>query len=349
MSLFSIGHVWRLPPERDPRQIFPRVLRLLVLINEQGSLARVCESEQLSYRHTWGLLQEGGDLFDTPLVEMTRGKGTRLTPLGEKLIWAERLTRARLEPALQNLASEISHELGRLMDAPGSQLSIRAAHCFGMEHLCHTLQNQRLSVRTDWCEAPEALGALLDSQCDMAGFHTGTNGRMPVEQQLTDMGLKPEEHMVMVLSRRQQGLMVKAGNPRKLYALTDLLDTTVRVVQRPAGSATRALFDSLLQQESIDAAQLTCAPARERTHDAVAAAVSGDLADAGFGLEAAARRFGLDFIPLVADHYLLALDKGRLKQQQLNTLKSVMAQPAFTGEINALPGYDARQAGHIIF
>jgi putative molybdopterin biosynthesis protein len=46
----------------------------------------------------------------------------------------------------------------------------------------------------------------------------------------------------------------------------------------------------------------------EYTRSAIAAFVAGNMADVGFGLETAARRFGLEFIPLAQEHCLFACE-----------------------------------------
>jgi len=48
----------------------------------------------------------------------------------------------------------------------------------------------------------------------------------------------------------------------------------------------------------------------ELTHDAVAAYIASGMADTELGLEAAARRFNLDFIPLVSERSRLESAPG---------------------------------------
>ena len=54
----------------------------------------------------------------------------------------------------------------------------------------------------------------------------------------------------------------------------------------------------------------------EITHSAVAALVAGRQADAGFGLEAAAAQFGLEFVPVATERYYLAFDAASLDQRE---------------------------------
>ncbi len=87
----------------DAQLLPPRLLELLVDIREYGSIAGACEHSGASYRYAWGLLQDGQTMFGAPLVTMGRGKSATLSPLGEKLVWADRRIFARLSPLLKIL------------------------------------------------------------------------------------------------------------------------------------------------------------------------------------------------------------------------------------------------------
>src|SRR5262245_65852380 len=100
----SITPVWTIR-HSDGTTLGPRVTELLVKVEEQGSLAAACQAMGASYRHGWQLLREGEALFGQPLLVMTRGKGSQLTPLGEKRVWAQRRVQARLGPLLDARAS----------------------------------------------------------------------------------------------------------------------------------------------------------------------------------------------------------------------------------------------------
>ncbi|MDP9125941.1 MAG: LysR family transcriptional regulator, partial [Pseudomonadota bacterium] len=66
----------------------PRLIALLVHVAETGSIAAACQRAGLSYRHAWDTIRHGETWFGAPLLRMERGRGSRLTPLGDKLVWA---------------------------------------------------------------------------------------------------------------------------------------------------------------------------------------------------------------------------------------------------------------------
>ena len=65
----------------------------------------------MSYRYAWGLVQQWGRLLGAPLCVLERGRGARLTALGEGLLRRRRIT-ASLSPTLfEGLASNLCAEL----------------------------------------------------------------------------------------------------------------------------------------------------------------------------------------------------------------------------------------------
>ena len=46
------------------------------------------------------MVRQGEAMFGAPLLQMERGRGSRLTPLGEKLVWADRRIAARRGDAI---------------------------------------------------------------------------------------------------------------------------------------------------------------------------------------------------------------------------------------------------------
>ena len=84
----------------DGKTLPPRLLDLLAQVAAHGSLSAACQESGTSYRHAWELIRQGEQRFGAGLLQMERGRGSRLTPLGDKLVWAEQRIRARLAPGL---------------------------------------------------------------------------------------------------------------------------------------------------------------------------------------------------------------------------------------------------------
>src|SRR3954470_8475378 len=134
----------------------PRLIDLLVLVAETGSLAAACQRSGQSYRHAWDTIRAGETWFGAPLLQMERGRGSRLTPLGDKLVWADRRIAARLAPALDTLASELEVELQRVLAPPQRLLRVHASHGFAIEKLMAMLTAGGVDVERVYTSSQEA-------------------------------------------------------------------------------------------------------------------------------------------------------------------------------------------------
>ena len=85
----------------------------------------------------------------------------------------------------------------------------------------------------------------------------------------------------------------------------------------------------------------------EFTHAAVAAYVASGMADASFGVEAAARQFGLDFIRLLTEDYFFVCRRAFLETEPMQRVLDVMKGREFHKAVAALPGYVAASTGSV--
>ncbi len=190
--------------------------------------------------------------------------------------------------------------------------------------------------------------ALRDGLCHLAGSHllepeTGAYTIPYVEQMLTGRDIA-----VVRLVHRQQGLIVAPGNPLGLGGISDLAQPALRYVNRQRGAGTRVLLDYELQRAGLDAAALSGYSREEPTHLAVAAAIAADRADCGLGVLAAARAFGLDFVPVAQEPYDLVLERETAESERLAPLWALMETAEFRSAVEALGGYDAGEMGRRI-
>jgi molybdate-binding protein len=140
--------------------------------------------------------------------------------------------------------------------------------------------------------------------------------------------------------------MVPTGNPKKIRSLRDVVDKQARLINRQPHSGTRELLGVLLQEQSIRTNEVIGFDQYEYTHSAVAAQVATGMADVGFGMQAAAARFDLDFIPITEDLYLWAIRSDSIEDPEVSRFIEMLATPDFQKEVNELPGYECDGAGH---
>lgn len=343
----SISPVWTI---RHPAgsTLGPRVVELLTAVDEHGSLAAACTATGASYRHAWQLLREGEALFGQPLLVMARGKGSQLTALGARLVWAQRRIQARLSPLLDSLASELSAEIGKAMSAAPSRLRIHASHGFAVQALHEFLGRAGMAHELKYCAAAEALASLSNGSCEAAGFHVPMAEFEPVAIDHYRPWLQGGSHRVIRLAKRRQGLMVAAGNPKRIYEIGDLVRPDLRFINRQPGSGTRYLLDLMLEKRLLDPAAIRGYEQCEFTHAAVAAFVASGMADAGLGVEVPAREFKLEFLPVHQERYFLLCHVRSLDTAEVQRLLAVIRSNDFTDAVNRLPGYVADDAGSVV-
>ena len=329
----------------DGRSLPPRLLDLLAQVQAHGSLSSACQKSGTSYRHAWDLIRQGEAMFGTELLQMERGRGSRLTPLGEKLTWADQRIQARLAPGLESLSSELEREIESVLRTEPVSLRVHSSHGFSIEILFELMKAHGIAFDRQYVSSLEAPAALRDRVCDVAGFHIplGSLERRALEHYRRWMD--PARHVVIDMATRRQGLMVAAGNPLKIYDPHDLLRSDVRFINRERNSGTRFLLEGLMAEAGIDVDHVNGFEHGEFTHAAVAAYVASGMADVGFGLETPARRFKLDFLPLANERYFLMCDSETLGQPVMQQVLAILRGPDFRARVDDLPGYDARHAG----
>ena len=325
----------------------PRLITLLAHVAETGSIAAACQRAGLSYRHAWDTIRHGEAWFGAPLLQMERGRGSRLTPLGEKLVWADRRIAARLAPALDTLASELEVELQRVIAPPQRLLRIHASHGFAIEKLMAMLRDAGVDVERVYTSSQDAAASLHDGASDLACFHVPHGALEARGWEFYAHWLDPLEHAVIDITDRTQGLMVAAGNPLRVTGLGDLARPGLRFINRQRGCGTRFLLDALLEAARVDPGTIVGYEHGEFTHAAVAAFVGSGMADAGFGLERPARHFKLDFLPLATEHYFAICRRDALERPEIAQVLAILRSEPFRAEVDALPGYRARRCGEV--
>jgi len=193
------------------------------------------------------------------------------------------------------------------------------------------------------------LVALRDGLCHLAGSHLLDPATGEYTLPYLDRIFGPEADLAVVrLVHRQQGLLVAPGNPLGLSGIDDLKRPELRYVNRQRGAGTRVLLDQELAGRGIDPAGVTGYGREEHTHLAVAAAVAAGSADTGLGIQAAARAFGLDFVPVAQEPYDLVLRVGGLGDALLAPLWTLLDRPDFRAAVEALGGYSCAETGRRI-
>lgn len=316
-------------------------MKLIVVLDslqKHVTLGRAAAAADLSYRSAWGLLRTCESRFGKALVVKGRGRGTQLTDFAEQLLQLDYAARA----ALNELHAPWGRRLQEIF-APDEvvlpeHLRIAASHDLA---LADWIENGRhLKVDIYWRGSEEALLALSRGECEACGFHMPE--WMTSDQASGWLGrwLKARHFAFFPVMHRQHGLLVASGNPLSLNSLADVARLNLRMVNRQRGSGTRGMIDQLLAANGLHAKDIPGYTHEEFTHDAVAAAIASGQADVGFGIEAAATRYDLGFIPLSRDIYCIAARNGIASSPAIQHLVRRFKGNTFNERLQAMPGYE---------
>jgi putative molybdopterin biosynthesis protein len=333
----------------QPRKpIEPELFALLEGIRQSGKLTTATAQVGLPYRQAWGLIAKWSGVIGQPLVEKEQGRGTKLTPLGERLLWLRERIEARLSPHLESATSEMEQQLSGMLEGPSPMISLYASHDLVLAELRDLLRGRpgpKLDVR--FVGSVDSVVALCKGRCEMAGFHIPEGDFGSELAAAYQPWLKPRLQRLIQFVKRRQGLMVLQGNPMGVRSVGDIVRTQARFINRQRGSGTRLAVEKMLKDQGVDRADIVGFYSEEFTHMAVAAAVASGMADVAIGIEAAAVKLGLEFIPMFTEDYYLLAKRESLEQKNIAELVEVLASPSFRSLAGSIPGYDASGAGMI--
>ena len=160
--------------------------------------------------------------------------------------------------------------------------------------------------------------------------------------------LLQKELIVVNLAYREQGIMVKKGNPKNIKELNDLIREDIKFINRQKGSGTRILLDYLLKKKAINPMDIKGYFQEEFTHLMVASAVATGIVDAGLGILSAAKAFNLDFIPVAKERYDIIIPKEWYISLRIQKLLSIIRSEKFKKKVLSLGGYDLSQCGKVM-
>lgn len=154
---------------------------------------------------------------------------------------------------------------------------------------------------------------------------------------------------VLEFVNREQGIMVRKGNPKFIISLEDLNRSDITFINRQRGAGTRVLLDYQLRISGIESNEINGYDMEEYTHLAVASAVSSGRADCGLGIAAAAQALELDFIPLYKEKYELIIPSEYYESELLAPMLSVLQNEEFRNAVSNMPGYDVNSMGKLVY
>jgi excisionase family DNA binding protein len=192
------------------------------------------------------------------------------------------------------------------------------------------------------------LRALRRNFCHMASSHLLQDNESEYNFDFASRELEQMPAMVN-FCRREQGLLIAKGNPKKVSGIADLAREDVTMVNRPVGTGTRLLMDHELKKENIRAEQVAGYHLEVSRHLDVGLEILTGKADVGPAIRAVAGLLELDFISLRWERYDLMVSKERFFDQGIQQFLGLLVDERFRKLAAELSGYDTTLSGKVVY
>jgi putative molybdopterin biosynthesis protein len=246
--------------------------------------------------------------------------------------------------------SEVEVRLLRPKEQLDCTLIMIGSHDNAIDVLANELKGRdsRVHLSSSNVGSLGGLLALRRKQTHLAGSHlldtqTGEYNYSYVERYLKGSGV-----LLVQLAMREQGLLIKKGNPKGIKGIEDLLRSDVTFINRQGGSGTRVLFDYCIEQLGVPAEGIRGYDQEEFTHMSVAVSVSSGRADAGMAIYSSAKALDLDFIPIARERYDLLVAESAWPDFKVRMALDIIASDSFRRKVDSMGGYDVSNSGRIM-
>jgi molybdate-binding protein/DNA-binding transcriptional ArsR family regulator len=225
----------------------------------------------------------------------------------------EMITIASMDTGIQHLANHLA-----LKQAPFSLLPIPLSSLDGL-----------IALRQGLCQM---------STCHLIDPESGEYNQPFIRH------LFPCQSMVLIrVYQREEGLVVKPGNPLRCKTLEDLARSDILFVNREPGSGVRQWLDLQLKRLGIPSESIPGYAHVANSHAEVARVILEGKANLGIGIAAIARKFGLDFIPLYEEPYEIAAPLSFVSDKRYAPFFETLNSGEIRTALQSLDGYTVPQ------
>jgi excisionase family DNA binding protein len=192
------------------------------------------------------------------------------------------------------------------------------------------------------------LSALRNNLCHIASSHLLQEDESEYN---FDFAFKELDQMPAIVNfcRREQGILVGKGNPKKISSIADLAQAGITMVNRSLSTGTRLLLDKELKKANIKGEKIKGYTHEVSRHLDVGLEVLAGRADAGPGIRAVASLLGIDFIPLRWERFDLMISKTRFFDEGIQRFLGLLHDKQFQEMAIRMEGYDVDLGGKMVF
>jgi putative molybdopterin biosynthesis protein len=233
----------------------------------------------------------------------------------------------------------------------GSRIVIAGSNDLALEALTKNIHSRhpQFTISLSNVGSLAGLNALRDGTCHIAASHlldadTGEYNIPFVKKNYSDLKVR-----IVNLAHREQGLLIKKGNPLGIRGLKDLVSRKAVFINRQNGSGTRVLLDYKLKENKIDPTEISGYGTIAHTHMEVALAVFKGSADIGMGIRAAAQILNLDFVPLANERFDLIIPNKYHSTEAVDALCKSLWQDEFKSVVTHMGGYETYDTGKTVY
>jgi len=256
-----------------------------------------------------------------------------------------------IEEWIMSNARESVEGIAHLKNSPENQVIVAGSNDIALELLVKnaSLLHPQYTFSISSIGSLAGLIALKNGGCHIAATHlldpeTGEYNSTFIKKHFPDMKIT-----LLNVAHREQGLIVKKGNPHGLKTLKSLVAKKAVIINRQEGSGTRVLLDYRLNESGIAPETVHGYDRIAYTHMEVALEVFSGSSDAGIGIMAAARMLGLDFVPLAKERFDLAIPTGYFSTESVKALRMTLNSEDFKKSISEMGGYEVRDTGKVVY
>ncbi len=192
------------------------------------------------------------------------------------------------------------------------------------------------------------LRALRRNICDIASCHLLEDDGEEYNFEFVDHELETAPAAVN-FCKREQGIVLPRGNPKKINSIKDLGKKGVRIVNRPIDTGTRLLFDRELQKAGLKGSSIKGYDKELSKHLDVGLEILTGRADAGPAIRSTASLLGLEFLPIRWERFDLMVSKDKFFDEGIQRFLGLFLEDDFRNLAKNYAGYDITTCGKMIY
>ncbi|MEJ2435958.1 MAG: substrate-binding domain-containing protein, partial [Pseudolabrys sp.] len=158
-----------------------------------------------------------------------------------------------------------------------------------------------------------------------------------------------QDAVLIGFCRREQGFLLPPDNPLKITSIDDVIEKNARITMRPKGAGAQLLLLALLNKANAMLEQLNAVSPVSPTGPDIAQAVRAGRADTGIATRGVANAAGLDFVPIVWEHFDLVMRQRDFFHAPLQAVIRFLCSDELAARAQELGGYDVSEAGTVRF